>query len=62
MKSNIVYSDMICPICHKKFPIPRKKNKQRERHHIKDMWCPFCLQEVKMIEKRYFEFDEEVVV
>ena len=40
----------ICPKCNKKFPIYRKKSNRREKHHKKDIWCPFCQEMVTMTE------------
>ena len=39
-----------CNDCGKSFPIPRKKNSRRENGHIKDLWCPFCMEVKKMVE------------
>ena len=35
-------SILICPVCKKQFPIMRSLSSQRERNHVKDIWCPFC--------------------
>jgi len=38
---NVRISDCVCIICKSNFPIPRIKH-QRERGHIKDLYCPKC--------------------
>ena len=45
-------STFVCPCCNKTFPIMRSHGKQRERGHIKDIWCPFCKEERKFMEIR----------
>lgn len=45
-------SQCICPDCKNKFPIPRKISKQREKGHLKDIWCPFCKETKTMLEIR----------
>lgn len=49
-------SNCICPDCGNIFPIPRKKYRQRERGHIKTLWCPFCKREQDMQEIRSMDF------
>jgi len=46
-----------CPVCGFRFPIPRKKC--REKGHIKDLWCPMCKEERKMV--KYDERDTRSV-
>ena len=43
-------SDLTCPECGNRFLIPRRSNKLRKDGHIKDIWCPFCSKETKMVE------------
>lgn len=43
-------SNLICPECRNKFPIPRPKSMRREKKHVKDLWCPFCKKIVKTTE------------
>lgn len=43
-------SNMLCPVCNKTFPIPRRKDHRRANGHIKDIWCPFCKDVQKMVE------------
>lgn len=56
MRRNFSISTFICPECNTKFPIPRKKSNQREKGHIKDIWCPFCKDTRKMLEYKENEF------
>ena len=49
---HISISNLLCPCCKNKFPIPRVKGKYREKGHIKTVWCPFCKEEKNMEEKR----------
>ena len=48
----------ICPECGKSFPIMRNHGKQRERGHIKDIWCPYCKVEQKFREVRRTDYYE----
>lgn len=57
---NFSISDCVCPQCGKKFPIPRKASKYREKGHIKDVWCPFCMEVVSMKEIRYNDYEEVI--
>ncbi len=50
-RGNMYTSYMTCSECGKKFPIMRCKGNMREKGHLKDMWCPFCKQDVKFIER-----------
>ncbi|MFV0363527.1 MAG: hypothetical protein ACK5LL_10650 [Suipraeoptans sp.] len=52
---NIIISYMHCPDCKGVFPIPRRAGGQREKGHIKDLWCPFCKCKKKFIEQRNFD-------
>lgn len=45
-------SDFICPGCGNKIPLPRHMNHTREKGHIKDLYCPFCKDIMKMKEIR----------
>lgn len=59
-----VTSDFICQECGFKFPLPRRKFKQREKGHIKDIYCPKCNKITKFKEIRFNDFidDEESLV
>ena len=49
-RKNYSISNLVCPDCSCSFPIPRRKGSERERGHIKDLYCPFCKKETKMTE------------
>ena len=51
-RSNMYTEYLTCPECGNKFPIMRCKGQMRSKGHQKDMWCPFCKQEVKFVEER----------
>ena len=42
-----------CPDCHKIFAAFKSKAKQTSEGHIKDMYCPWCRKDQKMIQIRY---------
>ena len=48
-----VTSIFVCPECGLEFPIPRYHGKQRERGHIKDLYCPTCNKVQKFREYSY---------
>lgn len=52
----IEISNLICPECFNKFPIPRKSEHRRERGHRKWMWCPYCSKIVNMHEERSIDY------
>lgn len=58
-------SSFICPECENTLCLMRNRGEQRERGHIKDMWCPFCKEERKFIElkacKPYTKRDGTIV-
>lgn len=54
--SHFTISYCICPNCKNKFPIPRKGASNREKKHLKKIWCPFCKEEVNMMEIREQDF------
>lgn len=54
MKTTV--SIFICTQCGISFPIPRKNGKQRQKNHIKDLYCYKCNKIQKMIEHREFDF------
>lgn len=64
-KPQYVMSNFICPECNCVIPIPRKLGHQREKGHIKDMFCPTCGEVRKFKEVRAKEFyknlDGEIV-
>lgn len=38
-------SNFICPDCSNVIPLPRSHGNQREKGHIKTLYCPFCKSE-----------------
>ena len=52
MKRNTISSDLICSECGQLMTIPRFKNRQREKYHIKDLYCVTCGKVTKFIEIR----------
>ena len=44
-----------CQCCGNYFPLPRMKNRKREKNHIKDLWCPYCKCITKTKEIRDFD-------
>lgn len=58
-------STFVCQECGNRFPLMRNHGKQRERGHIKDLWCPFCRTDRKFIEVRtgdYYVCDNGKVI
>lgn len=51
--------DFYCINCGNHIPLPRKLNKQREKFHRKRLYCPFCNQEINMVEVRNFAEKEK---
>ena len=52
MRRNYTISYFVCPECGNTFPLPRNKDAQRKKKHIKDLYCVFCNKVVKTIENR----------
>ena len=50
MRNNTVSSDLICSECGVVMVIPRYMNNEREKYHIKDIYCYKCLKTTKHIE------------
>lgn len=48
-----VTSIFVCPECGLELPIPRNHGKQREKGHIKDLYCPICNKIQKFTEYTY---------
>ena len=48
-------SDFYCKKCGTNMPLPRVK-RQREKGHIKDLYCPVCKCIRKFVEIRGFDF------
>lgn len=51
-KINYSISNFICPDCGSSIPLPRQKNRKRNKEHVKDLWCPYCKKVVKTTEMR----------
>jgi predicted RNA-binding Zn-ribbon protein involved in translation (DUF1610 family) len=43
-----------CPDCDNEMYVSRRKGKQREDGHIKDIWCPYCGEVKKMVEDKNY--------
>lgn len=52
---NFKKSDFICLKCGTNFPLPRVK-RQREKGHIKDVYCIKCKKNTQHIEIREFDY------
>jgi len=48
-------SDFYCTQCNNKFPLPRT-GRQREKGHLKDLFCPKCHEVTKHLEVRERDF------
>lgn len=53
---DIVYSDFYCQECNSKITLPRKKSRQRNLRHIKDIYCTKCKEITKHTEVRFKDF------
>jgi Fe2+ or Zn2+ uptake regulation protein len=49
-RPDMYISKLICTECGEIFPIPRRISKQREKGHIKHIWCFKCNQVTKFKE------------
>jgi len=57
-------STFICPECGNTFPLMRNRSRQRERGHVKDIYCPYChkIQKFTEIRRRdYYVADGNVI-
>lgn len=54
-------SDMYCEKCGFHTTVPRSVGKQREKGHLKTMWCPRCQQKTEFREVRAFDFAEPMI-
>lgn len=55
--SNLSTSTFYCLRCGNKVPLPRKKGKIREKHHLKQIYCIKCKEDINHLEVREFDFD-----
>ena len=53
-------SNFYCTECNYSIPLPRSR-KQREKGHIKDVWCPKCKKVTGHLEVRSCDFIYENV-
>ena len=53
-------SDFYCKKCGFVIPLPRSR-KQREKGHVKDVWCPHCKDVTQHDEVRSVDFTYENV-
>lgn len=51
-KHKMILSDLICSDCGISITIPRRLSIQREKYHIKDLYCVKCNKVTKYIEVR----------
>lgn len=54
-RRNFVISEFHCTECELIIPLPRIHGRQREKGHVKDIWCPKCQRKMKFREVRYKE-------
>ena len=53
---NFTISDFTCSVCGYHVPLPRSMSLQRQKGHLKCLWCPRCKGKQNFIEKREFDF------
>lgn len=57
-RRNFTISEMYCKECNSIATVPRKKNKQREKGHVKDLWCIHCKAITKHTERRVMDHEK----
>jgi hypothetical protein len=57
MKNSISYSSFYCTQCTNKISLPRKQSRQREKNHLKNIYCIKCKEEVNHYEVRSCDHD-----
>lgn len=45
-----VLTNLKCGNCERTMMIPRRIGRQKQKGHIKDMWCPYCNTMSKFVE------------
>lgn len=50
-------STFTCTQCNNSISLPRKASKQRERGHLKRIYCIKCKEEINHLEKREFDYE-----
>lgn len=54
VKMSFTISKFKCLDCGNEMFVSRRKGKQRENGHIKDIWCPYCGEVKKMVESKNY--------
>jgi hypothetical protein len=57
MGRSVTYSDFYCVQCTNKMTLPRKNSKQREKSHLKSLYCVKCKDEINHYEVRDCDHD-----
>lgn len=57
MNRSVTYSTFYCTQCTNKISLPRRNSRQRERSHLKNIYCVKCREEVNHYEVREFDHD-----
>jgi hypothetical protein len=57
MAKSMTYSDFYCTQCTNKLSLPRKNSKQREKMHLKSIYCIKCKDEINHYEVRDCDHD-----
>jgi len=56
-RRNFTISEVYCKECGAMTTVPRGKSKQREKGHIKDLWCIQCRSITKHTERRAMDHE-----
>ena len=54
-KNKYSISRFECPDCGSNMFVPRQKSRKRKNGHVKDLYCPNCKEEKKMIEEKDYK-------
>lgn len=54
-KNKYSISRFECPDCGSNMFVPRQKSRKRKNGHVKDLYCPNCKEEKKMIEVKDYK-------
>ena len=52
-RTHITISDFYCPECGFKMPLARRASLQRDKGHLKWLWCPGCNKKRNFMEIRF---------
>lgn len=55
---NYKISTFFCVQCNNQISLPRKSSRQRERGHLKKIYCVKCKTEVNHSEQREFDWED----